>query len=166
MPISSVGQNRRTRGITLIEMLVVVCIIALISAVVLPSVAAGIESVRLRTASDSIAGFLNAAVNRSERLQQAVVVVISTRDNSLTVYSSQPGFTRELRMPTGIVIEGVLPPSAEGSEDEEGRRLLLLPGAAVPAIGVRIANQRGSRRVIHLDPMTGFPHTEAVGAEE
>jgi hypothetical protein len=43
---------------------------------------------------------------------------------------------------------------------------LLLPGAAIPAIGVRIANQHGSRRVIHLDPMTGFPHTEAVGAEE
>jgi prepilin-type N-terminal cleavage/methylation domain-containing protein len=166
MPISSVGKNRRTRGITLIEMLVVVTIIALISAVVVPSVAAGIESVRLRTASDSIAGFLNAAVNRAERRQQAVVVTISIRENRLTVFSSEPGFTRELLMPSGITIEAVLPPPAERSDDEEGRRLLLLPGAAIPAIGVRIANQRGSRRVIHLDPMTGFPHSEAVGAEE
>jgi prepilin-type N-terminal cleavage/methylation domain-containing protein len=165
MPILSVGRASRTRGITLIEMLVVVTIIALISAVVLPSVAAGIESVRLRTASDSIAGFLNAAVNRAERLQQAVVVVISTRENRITLYSSEPGFTRELRMPSGITIEGVLPASAEGSEDEDGR-LVLLPGATIPAIGVRIANQHGLRRVIRLDPMTGFPHTESVGAEE
>src|SRR5271157_1465198 len=81
MRTSAVGKTGRTRGVTLMEMLVVVCIIALISAVVLPSVAAGIESVRLRTASDSIAGFLNAAVNRAERLQQAVVVVISVREN-------------------------------------------------------------------------------------
>jgi type II secretory pathway pseudopilin PulG len=147
-------------------MLVVVCIIALISAVVLPSVAAGIESVRLRTASDSIAGFLNSAVNRAERLQQAVVVVISIRENRLLAYSSQPGFSRELVMPTGITIEAVLPPSADRMDDEDGRRLLLLPGAAIPGIGIRIANQRGSRRVIHLDPMTGFPRTEAVGAEE
>jgi type II secretory pathway pseudopilin PulG len=147
-------------------MLVVVTIIALISAVVVPSVAAGIESVRLRTASDSIAGFLNSAVNRAERRQQAVVVTISIRENRLTVFSSEPGFTRELRMPDGIAIEAVLPPSADAFEDEEGRRILLLPGAAIPGIGVRIANQRGSRRLIHLDPMTGFPHTEVVGAEE
>jgi type II secretory pathway pseudopilin PulG len=147
-------------------MLVVVLIIALISAVVLPSVAAGIESVRLRTASDSIAGFLNSAVNRAERLQQAVVVVVSIRENRIVAFSSEPGFNRELLMPSGIAIEAVLPPSAEGSEDFEGRRLLLLPGAAIPAIGIRIANQHGSRRVIRLDPMTGFPRTEAVGAEE
>ena len=166
MPTLSVGKNRSTRGITLIEMLVVVCIIALISAVVLPSVAAGIESVRLRTASDSIAGFLNSAVNRAERLQQAVVVVVSPRENRLTVFSSQAGFSRELDMPNGITIEAVLPPPADGFEDAEGRRILLLPGAAIPAIAIRIANQHGSRRVIRLDPMTGFPRTEAAGADE
>ena len=148
------------------EMLVVVAIIALISAVVLPSVATGIDSVRLRTASDSIAGFLNSAVNRAERLQEAIVVVISRRDNCLTLYSSQAGFTRELRMPSGVTIEAVLPPLGGGSEDEDGRRLVLLPGAAVPAIGIRIVNQHGSRRLIHLDPMTGFPHVESVGVEE
>jgi prepilin-type N-terminal cleavage/methylation domain-containing protein len=166
MPISSVGKNRSTRGVTLIEMLVVVCIIALISAVVLPSVAAGIETVRLRTASDSISGFLNAAVNRAERRQQAMVVLISIRENRLVAYSSEAGFSRELLMPSGVTIEAVLPPSGDGFEDEEGRRLLLLPGAAIPAIGVRIVNQRGSRRVIRLDPMTGSPHSEAVGAGE
>jgi len=166
MPVSSIGRNGRTRGVTLIEMLVVVCIIALISAVALPSVAAGIESVRLRTASDSIAGFLNAAVNRAGRRQQAVVVVISLRENRLVAYSSEPGFMRELRMPGGVTIEAVLPPLAGSGEEEEGRRLLLLPGASIPGIGIRIANERGSRRVIHLDPMTGFPHTDSPGAEE
>ena len=109
MPISSVGRANKTRGVTLIEMLVVITIIGLISAVALPSITAGIDSVRLRTASDSIAGFLNAAVNRAERLQQAIVVVISPKDNCLTLYSNEPGFTRELRMPSGVTIEAVLP---------------------------------------------------------
>jgi len=166
MPISSVRKGRRTRGVTLIEMLVVVCIIALISAVALPSVAAGIESVRLRTASDSIAGFLNAAVNRAERLQQAVVVVISPRENRLVLYSSEPGFMRELRLPSGVTIEAILPLPESGVEEEEGRRLVLMPGAAIPGIGIQIVNQHGSRRIIHLDPMTGFPHAESPGAEE
>jgi len=147
-------------------MLVVVAIIALISAVVLPSVAAGIDSVRLRTASDSIAGFLNAAVNRAERLQQAIVVVISPKDNCLTLYSSEPGFTRELHMPSGVTIRTVLPQSAAGLDEAEDFRLVLLPGATIPAISVRIANQHGSERRIRLDPMTGFPHVEAVGIEQ
>jgi len=146
-------------------MLVVVAIIALVSAVALPSVATGIDSVRLRTASDSIAGFLNAAVNRAERLQQAVVVGISPSDNSLTLYSSEKGFTRELHMPGGVTIEKVLA-SSSGSGDEAGFRLVLLPGATIPAIGVQIANSHGSRRLIHLDPMTGFPHVDSVGKEE
>lgn len=165
MPISSVGRASKTRrGVTLIEMLVVVAIIALISAVALPSVSAGIDSVRLRTASDSIAAFLNAAVNRAERLQQAIEVDISQRDNRLTLYSSEPGFTRELDMPSGVRIEAVLP-NASG-EDEESRRLILLPGAAIPGIGIQIVNLHGSRRLIHLDPMTGFPHVEAVSKSE
>jgi small basic protein len=148
------------------EMLVVVAIIGLITAVAVPSIAAGIDSVRLRTASDSIAGFLNAAVNRAERLREAIVVVISPKDNSLTLYSSDPGFTRELRMPSGVQIEGVLPKPTSGWGDEEGLRLVLLPGAAIPSVGVRIVNQHGSRRVVRLDPMTGFPHVESVGKEE
>jgi prepilin-type N-terminal cleavage/methylation domain-containing protein len=165
MPISSVGRANKTRGVTLIEMLVVITIIGLISAVALPSITAGIDSVRLRTASDSIAGFLNAAVNRAERLQQAIVVVISPKDNCLTLYSNEPGFTRELRMPSGVTIEAVLPKLPGGSDGDEGR-LVLLPGAAVPGIGVRIVNEHGSRRLIHLDPMTGFPHVESVDRAE
>jgi type II secretory pathway pseudopilin PulG len=147
-------------------MLVVMAIIALISAVALPSIAAGIDSVRLRTASDSIAGFLNAAVNRSERLQQAIVVVISPKENSLTLYSNEPGSTRELKMPRGVTIEAVLPPVAGGWGDDDGRRLLLLPGATIPAIGVQIVNGHGLQRLIRLDPMTGFPHIESVNKEQ
>jgi len=146
-------------------MLVVVCIIALIAAVAAPSVTAGLDSVRLRTASDSIAAFLNAAVNRSERLQQAIDVEISPKENSLKLYSSDPGFTRELHMPRGIVIEGILPKSADGMGDDS-RRIILLPGATIPGMGVQIANEHGSHRIIRLDPMTGFPHIEAVGVSQ
>ena len=39
---------------------------------------------------------------------------------------------------------------------------LLLPGATVPAIGVELGNRHGGRRLVHLDPMTGFPNVESV----
>src|SRR5437763_12992497 len=136
MPISSVGRASR-RGVTLIEMIVVVAIIGLIAAVAFPSASAGVDSVRLVSATDSIATFLNAAVNRAERRQQAIELVISPKENRLSIYSNQAGFTRELQLTDGIAIEAVLPPV---SEDSEGpRRFILMPGATIPGIGIQIA---------------------------
>jgi hypothetical protein len=132
------------------EMMVVVTIIGLMAGIAFPAVSAGLDSVRLRSATDSLAAFLNAAVVRSERRQEAIELTISPKDGRLALYANEPGFTRELTMPDGITIEAA------------PERLILLPGASVPGIGIQVANRHGSRRVVHLDPMTGFPRVEAV----
>ncbi len=174
MPISSVGKASKTgpgargrgrgiRGVTLIEMLVVVAIIGLMVGITFPSISAGLDSVRLASATDSLASFLNAAVNRAERRQQPMEVVISPKDNLLTLYSNEPGFTRELRMPEGIAIEAVLPriPTIRRG----ARRLFCCPAPRFPLSAIQIANQHGSRRIVRLDPMTGFPRVESVNTE-
>ena len=48
MPILSVGRTSNQHGVTLIEMMVVVTIIALMAGISFPAVSAGIDSVRLR----------------------------------------------------------------------------------------------------------------------
>jgi|SRR5579863_3955012 len=143
-------------------MVVVVSIIGLIVSISLPSVAAGIDSVRIATASESVSTFLNSAVTRCERRQQPIEVILLPRENRMVMYSNEPGFERDLKMPDGISIETILPKIDDSSDLQEGRRLILLPGATVPGIGIQIANGHGSRRVIRLDPMTGFPHVESV----
>ena len=149
-----------TRGVTLMEMLVVMAIIGLITAISAPSITAGLDSIRMATASDSIAAFLNSAVNHCERRQQPVEVIISQKESRLTAFSNEPGFTRELTLPDGILIEAVLP---QIPDDVSGtRQLILMPGATVPGIGIQFANRRGARRIVRLDPMTGFPHVESV----
>ena len=146
------------------ELLVVMAIVGLIVAVSAPSVGAGLDSVRLASTSDSISSFLNAAVNHAERRQQPVEVIVSPREGKLSAYSNEPGFKREMTLPDGIVIEAVLPRMAD--DDPEGvRRLILMPGATVPGIGIQFANRRGGRRIVRLDPMTGFPHTESVNTQ-
>jgi len=147
-------------GVTLIEMLVVLAIIGLMAGISFPAVSAGIDSVRLRSATDSLAGFLNGAVTRAERRQQPVEVVISPKDNALKLYSTEPGYVRELNMPDGVTIEAVLP--QQDPPDEGPRRLILMPGGTVPGIGIQLANRHGSRRIVRLDPMTGFPRVESV----
>jgi prepilin-type N-terminal cleavage/methylation domain-containing protein len=156
------GRDAR-RGVTLIEMLVVVAIIGLIVSVSVPSVASGIDSVRLASATNSVAAFMNAAVNRVERRQQVLELVISPKDNLLALYSNQPGPARELRMPDGIAIQAVLPRADDGGDDV--RRFILMPGAVVPGAGIQLGNRHGARRIVRLDPMTGYPRVESVSTE-
>ena len=141
------------RGVTLIEMLVVVIVIALVVAISTPSVTAGIDSVRLATATSSVAAFLNAASTRAERRQQPVEVIIS--GGSLRFVSTQPGSARELTLPDGISVHRF---SAQPLDNlQSPTNVLFLPGGAVPAVALEVTNQHGARRVIRLDPMTGYP---------
>lgn len=143
--------------------MVVMTIVALIVGLTIPAVSAGIDSVRMVSATDSLASFLNGAVNRAERRQQPVEVVISPKENQLTMYSTVPGFTRVLKLPQGVAIQAVWPKG--GDDPEEPRRLILMPGGAVPGIGIQVGNQRGAKRIVKLDPMTGFPRVESVPTE-
>ena len=141
-------------------MIVVVSIMGLIVGISYPAISAGLDSVRMTSATDSVAAFLNGAVTRAQRRQRPVEVVVSLRDNLLTLYSSEAGYHRELRMPDGIFIEAVQP-ATEGVP-EDVRRFLIVPGGVAPAVGIQLASKRDAHRLVKLDPMTGFPHVEGV----
>ena len=140
------------------EMMIVVCIIALVVGVSVPSITAGLDSVRMVSAADSVAAFLNAAVNRSQRREEPVEIVIDLKSARLTSYASDT--TRELTLPDGIGIEAVL--TGEEKPEEPLYRIVLLPGGVVPGFGVQLLSRRGARRIVHLDPMTGYPRVESV----
>ena len=96
MPTSSVGRigkvaeafgPRHRDGVTLLEMIVVVAIIALMVGISYPSISAGLDSVRMSSATGSVAAFLNAAVTHAQRRQQGVELVISPKEGVLRQYS-------------------------------------------------------------------------------
>src|SRR4051794_3767542 len=111
MPISSAGRTsssaaRTTRlqagrkgglqacplapqsGVTLVELLIVMAIIGLMAGVSFPAISSGIDSIRLTQASDSLVTFLNGAVNRAERRQQAVALTIRPKEGKLEIYTN------------------------------------------------------------------------------
>lgn len=150
------------RGVTLVEMLIVVTIIGLIAGISFPAVTSGIDSLRLASASDSLASFLNGAMNRAERRQDVVEIAISIQDNA--VWLTSTGLSRKLEMPSGVTIKAVWPKLP--SHADAPRRFLLLPGGAVPRLGIEIANRKGVRRIIRVDPMTGVPEIERLAANQ
>ena len=146
--------NSRKRGVTLLEMLVVVGIVAILMGVSYPSIAASVDSVRLATAADSTAAFLNSALNRAEQRHQVLELTIAKGRNHLALRSADPAFLRTLELPVGVRISEVLPASLE---NEEARIFYLIPGGAAPRIGVALVNARGARRTVRVDPITSAP---------
>ncbi len=171
MPTSSAGKTnlqhrlpdgRGSVGVTLIEMLVVVALIALMVGISYPAITSGIESLRLNAATNGVVSFLDYGLSRAERRQQMVEITISKADNSIEMRSSEPGFYRKLEMPEGVSIVQVLPQLPEDADPGLKRDFLLYPGGTVPPLGLQLINRRNVQRVVRVDPITGVPHVEAL----
>jgi len=136
------------RGVTLLEMMVVVTIIAAIASISFPAMSTGLAGIRLASAAGTVASFLESAMNQVDRRERAAEIVIGPKDRAIAVYTAESGDkpARRLVMPDTIQIEG-----------DESRRFLLFPGGAFPRIRVALRNERGARREIEIDPVTAVP---------
>lgn len=155
MRISSAGAISKERGVTLLELLIVMTLIAVVVGVAYPSAAAGVESLRLRSVTDTVVNFLNTAVDRAARRQQVIEIWISPKENVLIARSPDLAFSRRLDIPESFRITSVLPQAEV--DPNEPRRFLLYPGGTAPRIGVEISNNAGRKRWVSMDPFTGMP---------
>ena len=156
--VAPLSKRSKQHGLTLVEMVVVVSIIGLVAAISFPSISSSLESLRLRGATDSIVSFLNGGMNRAERRQQIVEVIISKSENAILLRSADPGFQRRLDMPEGITIAKIHPEML--SHEETARSYILYPGGTIPRFGVEIANRKGAHRIVRVDPITGVPEVQ------
>lgn len=152
--------RRGRQGVTLIEMMIVVGILALGAAIAFPAVNSGIEGLRLNAATNGTVEFLNSALNRAERRQEIVEVTVSRSANALTLRTTDPKFIRTMPMPEGVRIVQIHP--GRIGEEETQRTYVLYPGGTVPRLGIEIANRKGVHRIVRVDPITGVPQVEAV----
>ena len=146
------------RGVTLLEMIIVVSIVALMAGLMYPSISSGLEGIRLNSTTDEIVAFLNGAVERANRRSTPIEVTLLKTENALVLRSTEPGFLRRLDLPAGIILERVLP-EIPGNPPAP-RAYMIYPGGSVPRIGVQIANPAGHCRLIRIDPITGSPLVE------
>jgi prepilin-type N-terminal cleavage/methylation domain-containing protein len=155
MRTSSAGRTTEA-GVTLVEMMIVVAIVGMIAGITYPAVASGLEAVHLSSSAEDAASFINAELNRVERRQEVIELVISVKEGSLAIHSTEPGFERKLGLPEGITIVDADPNATH--------QLILMPGGTAPRIGIELKNRKGRRRIVRVDPMTGIPRIEIPAA--
>lgn len=162
-------RKRARRGITLLEMLIALAIIGIMSSVVWPSATAALDSLRLRSAADSVASLLAQAALQVERRQQPVEIVIEAEKGHFTVAGASGKDRKELQLDAGISVASV-EPSMKAAQGDDGQpvemRVVLLPGAGWPALKVELAGARQNRRIVRLDPITGAPEVRVPAAGE
>jgi type II secretory pathway pseudopilin PulG len=147
-------------------MLVVMVIVALVAGLAAPSVSSGLDSLRLRSTSDAIIGFLNTALARADTRQQVVEILISPQEGTITAVSADRGFQKRLEITSPIRILSVQPElEADAEEQNQIRRFLVYPGGAVPKIGIEIGNSKGRKRLVSIDPVTGVPQSVIEGSK-
>jgi len=141
-------------GVTLIEMLVVVGIIGLMAGLAFPSFSAGLDGLRLRSASTTVASALNIAITTADRRQLPVQLLIQPVQNQIVLRAAESLRDRIFEIPPGIKIRRILP-ALFLNEEKTDRYLIVYPNGAPPQLVIELENPRGSLRQIKLDPITG-----------
>ncbi|MBZ2184681.1 MAG: prepilin-type N-terminal cleavage/methylation domain-containing protein [Bryobacter sp.] len=141
-------------GVTLLEMLLVVGVIGLMAAISFPSFSAGLDGLRLRSASTTVASALNVAINTADRRQAPVQVLIQPLENRIVLRAAESRRDQFFTIPPGIRIRRILP-ALYLDEAKKDRYLIVYPNGAPPQLIVELETQRGSMRQVKLDPITG-----------
>jgi prepilin-type N-terminal cleavage/methylation domain-containing protein len=148
-----------SRGITLLELMIVLALVGLMVGLTFSTAGAGLDAIRLRSAADSVAALLSRSLNRVERAQEPVEILFNRDTGAISARGLTPLWKQDLKLPEGVVLASILP--APPGEEPIERSVFLLPGAASPGIAVELANRRGQRRRVRIDPVVGTPHVEA-----
>jgi len=152
----------KTRGVTLLELLVVVALASVLLAVVFPSVGAGLRTLELRSAAQRLAASARYAREQAIHRQRFYELEIDTAAGTISVGDlersgpAQAGSARSRRsfeLPATVRVERISP---EETGSPTRRRFLFSPDGGAPAFEIVLGNDR-RQAVVTSNPLTGFP---------
>ena len=135
------------RGLTLIEIMVTVAIIAAIVGISYPTFTRGLDGIRLRTSVSRAGTFFHRARQQADRRQRTVQFLVDPEKQMLSAAAIEGPWRDEFRFEDGIQV--VFP--------TERATLILYPGQPAPEFRLRLANRAGARAGLKVNVFTGVP---------
>ena len=116
------GPGRAAGGFTLLELIVTLAILAVVVALVMPSIGRGTESVRMRAEVAGFSALLRHARERAIVSQKPQAVVVEVNNQRVSVRAGGPdGEVRETRaLPDRLRVEATPPPALTVQFDARG----------------------------------------------
>ena len=146
-PTSSAARSSRRRGITLIEVLVTVAIIAMMLGISYPTFTRGLDGIRLQTSISRAGTFFHRARQEAVRSQGPVQLLVDPDKQRLSAAAIEDGWRGEFQLEDGI---RVIFPSQRA-------RLILYPGHPPLDFRLILVNRAGARAGLKVNVLTGVP---------
>ncbi len=157
MQILSVGKisASKNRGFTLLELIVVLVIISLTSALALPQLTGALSGTNLKTAAKKIAASLRYARSRAVSEKIIYVAILDTDKNRLMLMSpSKADNSDEAKvyvLPEGLRLKS----GTEREKDRKEFRIAFYPSGSSTGGKVIVTDERGKKYIIRVDFITG-----------
>jgi type II secretion system protein H len=152
------NRSQASRGVTLIEMMVVLAIVSVSLAVIAPSARAGIAGIKVRSAARKVAALLGGARNQAIRERRVLVLTIDRQAGVLQVAQAGGSVVRQMELDDDVTIRlaGDGEDATPAGEPSAGSTtpLVFMPDGGVPELKLEL---RSARRVVRLsmDSLTG-----------
>jgi len=153
-------------GFTLVELLVVLVLIGLLTALVFPSMGRGLAMLRLKTSSREIVATLRLARSKATTEQQIYWVGFDSEKNEIQLSSDDRQYRKSFELPKGIAISRVSQPGRDESKDRGEAWFFFAPNGMAQAFEVLIENNRGRGVRILQSPLLRSPRLEDVFSEK
>jgi len=137
----------RRLGITLIELLVAMAIVAAIVGIAYPSFTSGLAGIRLRTSIDRVGAFFSSVRQAADRRQQPAVLTVEPEANRLTAFTVDEGWKDELVFDNSLKI----------AFPKKRFVRVLLPASPPPRFRLLLEADSGGRAGLEINILTGVP---------
>jgi len=151
-------QNRA--GFSLLELLVVLMLLALLTAVVIPSLGRGLSTAKLKTSSREIAASIRLARSKAVSEQQVYLLGFDLAKNEVRLSGLNSTYRKSFELPDGVHLTRVSLLETRVEEETKDPFFYFMPNGNSQSFEVSLRNEQGrALRVVHNN-LRGMPVIE------
>jgi general secretion pathway protein H len=152
------GVSNRTRGITLLEVLVTLTLIAIVSAMVYPSFGSAMQTLRLRGEARRIISACREAKWEAVAKRRPFRLTLDLEKNQFAITDLSNQIRKEIDLPAGIRIFQAQKVSDDGLSD--ATEFYFFPNGTAESGIITLRNEQGRNIRVLIDVLTGDARAE------